>query len=274
VARGASPAPRPDGQFLLRPNEESVSIPAEIRSASVRQHPIFGQWASILVRAGVLPDKGGQSELRTLHDRVTGAGLQQKGRLMNAVIRSFRDLDTWQAAMDLAVGCYKAAKLLPPSERFEMSPQIRKAATSVPSNIAEGHSTGSDGLCARHRRIALGSLGELDTQLELAVRVGLLPAGEVKASTGTSDANCEACARPSTIHPHATPAECREDGALADSCDRLAGPRPSSLARVSRDQVSVKALASKGAPAPRPVNHEPRTATPELRTANCELRKL
>ena len=57
---------------------------------------------------------------------------------MNPVIRSFRDLDTWHVAMDLAVACYKVAKLLPASERFEMSSQIRKAATSVPSNVAEG----------------------------------------------------------------------------------------------------------------------------------------
>lgn len=99
---------------------------------------------------------------------------------MHPVIRSFRDLDTWHVAMDLAVGCYKVAKLLPPNERFEMSPQIRKAATSVPSNIAEGHSTGSDGLCIRHLRIALGSIGELDTQLEVALRAGILPVDDVK----------------------------------------------------------------------------------------------
>lgn len=99
---------------------------------------------------------------------------------MNPVIRSFRDLDTWHVAMDLAVACYKVAKLLPASERFEMSSQIRKAATSVPSNVAEGHSTGSDGLCMRHLRIALGSVGELDTQLELSLRAGLLPSEDVR----------------------------------------------------------------------------------------------
>jgi four helix bundle protein len=97
-----------------------------------------------------------------------------------AMIRSFRDLDTWNVAMDLAVDCYKAAKQLPANERFEMSPQLRSAATSVPSNVAEGHATGSDGSCMRHLRIALGSVGGLDTQLELALRIGLLPAPEVK----------------------------------------------------------------------------------------------
>lgn len=99
---------------------------------------------------------------------------------MNRVIRSFRDLDTWQVAVELAVECYKIVKGLPASERFEMSAQLRKAATSVPSNVAEGYSTGSDGLCERHLRIALGSIGELDTQLEVSLRVGLLPATDVK----------------------------------------------------------------------------------------------
>lgn len=82
--------------------------------------------------------------------------------------------------MELAVGCYGAAKKLPPSERFELSAQIRRAATSVPANIAEGHATGRDGLCMRHLRIALGSVGELDTHFELAARLGLLTAADVK----------------------------------------------------------------------------------------------
>jgi four helix bundle protein len=95
-------------------------------------------------------------------------------------ICSFRDLDTWHVAMELAVACYGAAKKLPPSERFELSAQIRRAATSGPANIAEGHATGRDGLCMRHLRIALGSVGELDTHFELAARLGLLTAADVK----------------------------------------------------------------------------------------------
>jgi four helix bundle protein len=92
---------------------------------------------------------------------------------MNAPIRSFKDLDAWDAAITLAVQCYRVSKRLPVDERFELSSQIRRAAVSVPSNIAEGHAAGSDGLFARHVRVALGSLAELSTQLELAVRVGL-----------------------------------------------------------------------------------------------------
>lgn len=83
-------------------------------------------------------------------------------------IRSFRDLDAWNVAMELAVACYRLARQLPVEERFALSAQIRRAAVSVPSNIAEGHSTGSDGVFGRQVRTSLGSVGELETQLELA----------------------------------------------------------------------------------------------------------
>ena len=80
---------------------------------------------------------------------------------MNSPIRSFRDLDAWDAAMALAVSCYRLVKSLPLEKRFELSAQMRRAAVAVPSNIAEGHAAGTDGLFARHVRISLGSLGSL-----------------------------------------------------------------------------------------------------------------
>jgi four helix bundle protein len=52
---------------------------------------------------------------------------------------------------------------------------MRRASVSVPSNIAEGQSCGEDGRYIHHSRVALGSLGELSTQLELAVRLAMLP---------------------------------------------------------------------------------------------------
>jgi four helix bundle protein len=88
-------------------------------------------------------------------------------------VRYFRDLDAWQAAMDLAVAAHQLAARLPPVHRFELGAQMRKAAISIPSNIAEGHAYGSDRVLLRHIGIALGSLAELDTQVELAVRQGL-----------------------------------------------------------------------------------------------------
>jgi four helix bundle protein len=105
-------------------------------------------------------------------------------------IRSFRDLEAWQAAMDLAVTAFEIAGRLPSYQRFELASQIRKSAASVPSNVAEGHAHRGDRTYLRHVRIALGSLAELDTQFELALRLqfvdssGLTTANEQVARTG------------------------------------------------------------------------------------------
>ena len=60
------------------------------------------------------------------------------------------------------------------NERFELSAQIRRAAVSVPSNVAEGHAVGRSLRFLYHVRIALGSLGELETDFEIARRLGML----------------------------------------------------------------------------------------------------
>ncbi len=91
-----------------------------------------------------------------------------------ATIYSFRDLDAWKAAMALVVVTYEIVRELPQSERFELATQIRRAAVSIPSNIAEGQATGPGGRYRHHVRIALGSLAELETQLEIAARLHYL----------------------------------------------------------------------------------------------------
>jgi four helix bundle protein len=89
-------------------------------------------------------------------------------------IRNYRDLDVWQAAMNLAVAAHHVAGRLPIEHRFELASQIRRAAVSVPSNVAEGHAQQSDRIFLRHVFIALGSLAELESQIEIAERLGLL----------------------------------------------------------------------------------------------------
>ena len=89
-------------------------------------------------------------------------------------VRYFRDLEAWQSAMDLAVSAHSLAGQLPPTHRFELASQMRRCATSIPSNIAEGHSQRGDRVFLRHVRIALGSLAELETQVEIAIRAKLL----------------------------------------------------------------------------------------------------
>jgi four helix bundle protein len=89
-------------------------------------------------------------------------------------ILNFRDLDAWNAVMDLVVTAHALAGKLPASQQYELAKQMRRAAVSIPSNVAEGHTSGPGGRYRHHVRIALGSLAELDTQVELAVRLQFL----------------------------------------------------------------------------------------------------
>ena len=97
-------------------------------------------------------------------------------------IRSFKDLEVWQAAMELLTMVYGLALEMPASERFELSAQLRRSAVSIPSNIAEGHAR--RGRAYRHHvLIALGSTAELETQLEAAVRLHFFTTDQVQAAT-------------------------------------------------------------------------------------------
>jgi len=66
---------------------------------------------------------------------------------------------------------YAVSRLLPPEERYELSAQMRKAAVSIPSNVAEGFARGTPRACAHFTKIAVGSMAELETQLEVVRRL-------------------------------------------------------------------------------------------------------
>ncbi len=85
----------------------------------------------------------------------------------------FHDLQVWQAAKTLAVSVYRSTKDMPD---FGLRDQMRRAAVSVPSNIAEGDERDTDKDSLRFFYIAKGSLAELRTQVEIAQEVGLLSA--------------------------------------------------------------------------------------------------
>ena len=90
-------------------------------------------------------------------------------------VQSYKDLIVWQKAMDLVVEVYRLTAKFPADERFGLTIQIRRAAVSVPSNIAEGQGRGPGQDFVRFLNMARGSLQEIDTQLILAVRLGFLP---------------------------------------------------------------------------------------------------
>ncbi|WP_309398200.1 four helix bundle protein [Cerasicoccus maritimus] len=83
-------------------------------------------------------------------------------------VESFRDLIVWQKAMELVTLVYRVSADFPPSEQFALTNQIRRAAVSIPSNIAEGYGRRSRADYIRFLRIASGSLYEMQTQIEIA----------------------------------------------------------------------------------------------------------
>ena len=83
----------------------------------------------------------------------------------------YRQLKVWQKAMDLTVEIYDLVKHLPKEETYALSDQMRRAAVSIPSNIAEGQGRNSDKEFVNFLSIARGSLWELETQIELCERL-------------------------------------------------------------------------------------------------------
>jgi four helix bundle protein len=90
------------------------------------------------------------------------------------MVKSFRELHVWQKAMGLTDALYTATTGFPRDEMFGLAAQIRRAAVSIPSNVAEGRAVGG-GRFMHHIRIALGSEAELQTQIELAMRRAYIP---------------------------------------------------------------------------------------------------
>ena len=100
----------------------------------------------------------------------------------------YRQLKVWQKAMDLATEIYRLVKFLPKDETYALSDQMRRAVVSIPSNIAEGQGRNSDKEFINFLSIARGSLWELETQLELCLRIGYLGANQTsKASSLTTE---------------------------------------------------------------------------------------
>lgn len=103
------------------------------------------------------------------------------------MIKSYRELDVWREAVDLVEAIYAISATFPSDERFGLTTQIRRAAVSVPSNIAEGHARPSTRDFLRFLAISLGSLAELETQLVIAGRLGMIEDCELQRLQSDSD---------------------------------------------------------------------------------------
>ena len=95
-------------------------------------------------------------------------------------VTSYRDLQAWQFGMELVEQVYALTRLLPPEERYGLCSQVRRAAVSIPSNVAEGQQSGSNKLYVRRLSTALGSEAEVQTQLELIIRLRLISRDRVQ----------------------------------------------------------------------------------------------
>jgi four helix bundle protein len=89
-------------------------------------------------------------------------------------MKGHRDLIAWQKAMQLVIRIYNATRMFPKDELYGLASQLRRAAVSVPSNLAEGHGRNSRREFHQFVGHARGSLLEVETQLEIALNLGYL----------------------------------------------------------------------------------------------------
>jgi four helix bundle protein len=90
-------------------------------------------------------------------------------------LKTYRDLEVWQKAIELVEAVYALSRGFPADQRFGLTSQIQRAAVSVPANIAEGYGRTHRGDYLHHLSIARGSLSEVETYLTLVVRLAFVP---------------------------------------------------------------------------------------------------
>ena len=87
-------------------------------------------------------------------------------------VRDYKELKVWQKSMELVKSVYRLTKLLPKEETYALSDQMRRAAVSIPSNIAEGYDRKTDKELIHFLAVARGSCAELETQILIARDLG------------------------------------------------------------------------------------------------------
>ena len=104
-----------------------------------------------------------------------------------AALKSYQELEVWKKSIDLAEMVYRTSAEFPVEERFGMTSQVRRAATSIPANIAEGAERHGPREFLQFLSIASGSLAETETFLILALRLNLAKSGQIDALLAQSE---------------------------------------------------------------------------------------
>jgi four helix bundle protein len=99
-------------------------------------------------------------------------------------LKSYRELIVWQKAMDFVIDVYELTKEFPDAEKYGLISQLRRAAVSVPTNVAEGYGRRHRGDYLRFVSIAQGSVCELETLLVLSARLGFAGRDELRGPWG------------------------------------------------------------------------------------------
>ena len=102
-------------------------------------------------------------------------------------LQNYKEFIVWQKAMDLTVEVYQLVKLLPREETYALSDQMRRAVVSIPSNIAEGQGRNSTREFINFLSIARGSQAELDTQLQICLRLNYMTETQLEVALGLSE---------------------------------------------------------------------------------------
>ena len=128
-------------------------------------------WDCTGASMALIQDSRASGELRSPWLVVSGWWLV----VVTETVRNYKELRVWQGAMDLVHGVYRVSAGFPPEEMYGLRSQIRRA-VSIPSNIAEGHTRSSTKEYLNHLSMAQASLAEVETQLEIAIRLEYLSA--------------------------------------------------------------------------------------------------